>query len=260
MNLLGGSVSTLGNMNRAVPSVHNPNVGASDVKPTPRNEPSSTPDKKPRRSSSAAALSASAWHSPAWPASAARRPSAFRLARASAAGALSAASAFDIGPGFTPMCAASARMLPVSFGAAGAAGSRCLRELWPPRRAWQQVFLLAPEQPPVSRRRRLGAAAGAAAGSFARAAASISATLNPRRRRLGGRLGRGRFRGGSAQRARLRLAVSAATSGGAAAQRCCFGGCRASALGGVGFARCSQDLGDRSFFFLRHAQMPSGLT
>ena len=56
LNLLGGSVSTLGNMNRAVPSVHSPNVVAIDVKPTPKNEPSITPVKKLRRPSSAGAL------------------------------------------------------------------------------------------------------------------------------------------------------------------------------------------------------------
>src|SRR3954463_13832300 len=44
------------------------------------------------------------------------------LAGALATGALSAASAFDIGPGFTP-ARASARMLPVSLGAADLAAA-----------------------------------------------------------------------------------------------------------------------------------------
>ena len=117
LNLLGGSVRMLGNMNRAVPSVHRPNVVASDVKPMPRNEPSITPVKKLRRLSSAAGLAASAWHSRAWPASAARRPSASR-----AWAAASPAGAFERGLGLrhraraSPRLRAAARMLPVSFG------------------------------------------------------------------------------------------------------------------------------------------------
>ncbi len=49
LNLLGGSISTLGNMKRAVPSVQRPSVVATEVKPMPRNEPSIMSAKKPRR-------------------------------------------------------------------------------------------------------------------------------------------------------------------------------------------------------------------
>ncbi len=49
-------MSMLGNMNRAVPSVHKPSVVASDVKPTPSALPSITSTMNRRRDGSSAGL------------------------------------------------------------------------------------------------------------------------------------------------------------------------------------------------------------
>ncbi len=112
----------LGNMNRAVPSVHKPNDTVSDVKPTPSALPNITSIMNRRRDGSSAALGFGLAYS-GLTGIGGTIGRGFSLAAGLAAGALSAASAFDIGPGFTPV-RASARMLPVSFGPAlaGAAG------------------------------------------------------------------------------------------------------------------------------------------
>ena len=80
LNLLGGSVSTLGNMNRAVPSVHRPKRRGQR-----READAQERARASCRSGNCGALVGSpapwlwAWHSRAWPASAERRPAASRL-------------------------------------------------------------------------------------------------------------------------------------------------------------------------------------
>src|SRR5262245_44830973 len=111
-------------MNRAVPSVHNPNVAASDEKPRPSDVPSMKPSPW-RRSSSASALAGLALAASGLTGIGGTLGLAGlgASALALAAGDWAAASALVTGPGFAPLRAA-ARMLAVSLGPlAASAGS-----------------------------------------------------------------------------------------------------------------------------------------
>src|SRR5687768_1572729 len=100
-------------MNRAAPSVHRLNVAASDVKPTPSEDPRITPRIKDRRSSSTGLGFGLAYSGLTGIGGTMRI--GFSSRAAGLAGALRAASALVIGPGFTGE-RAEARMLAVSLG------------------------------------------------------------------------------------------------------------------------------------------------
>ena len=98
-------------MNLAKPSVHRPPTIAIEKKPTARNEPivaSTNPARNPRRSSPSAFFFAAGMHKPFLRHRRNRRCRGYLLP-------LAAASALDIGPGFTDLRAA-ARILDVSRG------------------------------------------------------------------------------------------------------------------------------------------------
>src|SRR4051794_11879357 len=116
LNLLGGSVRILGNMNRAVPKVHKPNVVASDVKPMLMNDPSTIPSSIPRLpSSTGTGLGFGfAYSGLGGIGGTGRFVFSSRGAAGLVIGDLSAASALDIGPGFDDSRAA-VRILLVSF-------------------------------------------------------------------------------------------------------------------------------------------------
>ena len=159
LNCLGGSVRMLGNMNRAMPSVHSKCVTASDVKPTASDEPNSTPaacrEERRGASSPSRPQPAAAWHSRAWPASAALRASSSPARRGDCL--RRPLPPCVIGPGFAPLRAAA----------------RCSPCLWRPLAAaafggLASASRLSARQPLASQPRGFGSRGGLGFGSGSR--------------------------------------------------------------------------------------------